>query len=78
MQFRHRMLDVGCIVRRYVIHVMDHRAQSIVTLLGHRGKPEDTVVIEFEEPQKGVAPGQVAALWDGTWCLGCGVIESTI
>ncbi|PSR77576.1 hypothetical protein PHLCEN_2v7766 [Hermanssonia centrifuga] len=58
MQFRHRMLDVGCIVRR--------------------GKSEDTVVIEFEEPQKGVAPGQVAALWDGTWCLGCGVIESTI
>jgi len=35
--------------------------------------------IHFDEPQKAVAPGQVAALWsddgDGEWCLGCGVID---
>ncbi|KAJ7476109.1 tRNA-specific 2-thiouridylase [Mycena latifolia] len=31
----------------------------------------------FAEPLKGVAPGQVAALWDGEWCLGgCGVITA--
>lgn len=37
--------------------------------------------IYFDQPQKAVAPGQVAALWDengagdAEWCLGCGVID---
>ena len=37
--------------------------------------------IQFDEPQKGVALGQVAVLWDKSgeedaeWCLGCGVID---
>lgn len=30
--------------------------------------------IVFHEPQKAVAAGQIAALWDGAWCLGCGTI----
>ncbi|KAJ7476089.1 tRNA-specific 2-thiouridylase [Mycena latifolia] len=34
------------------------------------------VEVTFAEPLKGVAPGQVAALWDGEWCLGCGVITT--
>ncbi|KAJ7077149.1 tRNA-specific 2-thiouridylase [Mycena belliarum] len=32
--------------------------------------------ITFAEPLKGVAAGQVVALWDGEWCLGCGVISA--
>ncbi|KAJ7707512.1 5-methylaminomethyl-2-thiouridylate-methyltransferase [Mycena rosella] len=34
------------------------------------------VEVAFAEPLRGVAPGQVAALWDGEWCLGCGVITT--
>ncbi|KAF8884783.1 tRNA-specific 2-thiouridylase [Infundibulicybe gibba] len=42
----------------------------------HRSK-KGGISIRFDEPQKSVAPGQVAALWDDEWCLGCGVITST-
>ncbi|EIW84783.1 5-methylaminomethyl-2-thiouridylate-methyltransferase [Coniophora puteana RWD-64-598 SS2] len=31
--------------------------------------------IIFDEPQKAQAPGQIAVLYDGTWCLGCGRIR---
>lgn len=34
-------------------------------------------VIRFKEPLAGVAPGQVAAVYFGNWCLGSGVIETT-
>ena len=30
--------------------------------------------ISFREPQKAIAEGQVAVLWDGDWCLGSGTI----
>lgn len=40
----------------------------------HRGKKEGMIEIEFDEDQKAVAPGQVAALYDGDWCLGSGTI----
>lgn len=33
------------------------------------------VRIVFDEPEKGIAEGQVAVLWDGDWCLGCGTIN---
>ncbi|KAJ7646635.1 tRNA-specific 2-thiouridylase [Roridomyces roridus] len=33
-----------------------------------------SVQITFDGPLKGVALGQVAAIWDDDWCLGCGVI----
>ena len=50
---------------------------SIARLKGSgRGDKEGHTVIELDEPQKAVAPGQVAAIWDQSWCLGCGVIES--
>ncbi|KDR73743.1 hypothetical protein GALMADRAFT_72401 [Galerina marginata CBS 339.88] len=33
--------------------------------------------IACERPQQAVTPGQVAALWDGDWCLGSGVISAS-
>ncbi len=29
-----------------------------------------------DTPQKGVATGQVIAVWDSDWCLGCGLVDS--
>jgi len=47
-------------------------------LTGGESYPEYAhLIIECEEPQQAVTPGQVVALWDGDWCLGSGVIEST-
>ncbi|KAI0053929.1 tRNA methyltransferase [Auriscalpium vulgare] len=54
LQFRHRMLDVPCTVRR---------------------SATDAIEISFDEPQKAVAPGQIATVWDNDWCLGCGTIS---
>lgn len=31
--------------------------------------------VEFETPQRAIAPGQVVVIWDNNWCLGSGVIE---
>ena len=38
-----------------------------------------TIHVAFDEPEKGVAPGQVVGLWDesGKWCLGSGIIAGT-
>ncbi|EMD38131.1 hypothetical protein CERSUDRAFT_134714 [Gelatoporia subvermispora B] len=55
IQFRHRMLDVPCTVRR----VANDRS----------------MVITFDEPQKAVAAGQIAVVWDNQTCLGCGIIS---
>lgn len=35
---------------------------------------DDVMKIYFHENQKAVADGQVATVWDGDWCLGCGTI----
>jgi tRNA U34 2-thiouridine synthase MnmA/TrmU len=35
------------------------------------------LVIECDQPQHAITPGQVAALWDNQWCLGSGVISET-
>ncbi|KAG1890835.1 tRNA-specific 2-thiouridylase [Suillus subluteus] len=34
----------------------------------------DCIRIDFDEPQKAVAPGQVATVYVEDWCLGCGTI----
>ncbi|KAJ4482127.1 tRNA-specific 2-thiouridylase [Lentinula aciculospora] len=47
--------------------------QTCIAKITHDGKLE----ILTDEPMRGVSPGQVAALWDGDWCLGCGVIAAT-
>ncbi|KIK69512.1 hypothetical protein GYMLUDRAFT_186565 [Collybiopsis luxurians FD-317 M1] len=38
---------------------------------------DGTIEIISDDPLRGVSPGQVAALWDGDWCLGCGIISGT-
>ncbi|KAF9519791.1 hypothetical protein BS47DRAFT_1370574 [Hydnum rufescens UP504] len=34
--------------------------------------------LKFREPQHAATPGQIAAIWDGDCCLGCGRIESSV
>lgn len=43
----------------------------------YRDQSTGATTVKFDEPQKGIAPGQVAVVWDGEQCLGCGMIEST-
>lgn len=49
---------------------------SIVYLL-QRASSGPGCQIHFAAPIQGVAPGQVAAVWQGDWCLGAGIIIST-
>ncbi len=39
--------------------------------------PGEGVTLEFDQPQRAVAPGQFAVLYDGEVCLGGGEIQST-
>ncbi|KAF9447429.1 5-methylaminomethyl-2-thiouridylate-methyltransferase [Macrolepiota fuliginosa MF-IS2] len=43
----------------------------------HRVQNSGELKIDFDRPEKSVSPGQVAALYDEAWCLGCGIIERT-
>ncbi|KAJ7928816.1 tRNA-specific 2-thiouridylase [Mycena leptocephala] len=55
-----------------------HRMPPVLcTVKAHENRNHIDLDIKFEEPLKGVATGQVAALWDGEWCLGCGTITAT-
>ncbi|EED82467.1 predicted protein [Postia placenta Mad-698-R] len=51
-----------------------HRMLDAPATIQRRGH---TIHITFEEPQQSVAPGQIAAVWDGDWCLGSGIITGT-
>ncbi|TFK23464.1 5-methylaminomethyl-2-thiouridylate-methyltransferase [Coprinopsis marcescibilis] len=35
------------------------------------------ILIHCDNPENAVTPGQVAALYDGDWCLGCGIISDS-
>ena len=41
-----------------------------------RSRSDNGLVIECDEPQHAITPGQVAVLYDGDWCLGSGVIAN--
>ncbi|PPQ88868.1 hypothetical protein CVT25_009062 [Psilocybe cyanescens] len=66
----------GVGVRLMVMH--RYRMQpvecSVRREMGERGS---MLIIECDEPQQAVCPGQAAALYLGNWCLGSGTIVST-
>ncbi|KAF8150428.1 tRNA-specific 2-thiouridylase [Pholiota molesta] len=55
---------------------LQHRYRMESTPCIVRRAEDGDLTIECENPQHAVTPGQVAALWDGDWCLGSGVIIS--
>lgn len=44
----------------------------------HIKRQDDGITVNFEQPQFAVAPGQIVALYDGTVCLGGGVIAERL
>ncbi|KAH9005046.1 5-methylaminomethyl-2-thiouridylate-methyltransferase [Lactarius hatsudake] len=53
-----------------------YRASAVPVRVRQRWT-SNTVHITFDEPQKAVAHGQIAVLYDGDHCLGCGTINET-
>ena len=53
-----------------------HRMIPVPATVRQR-RAKKTVYITFDEPHKAVAQGQIAALYDGDHCLGCGTIAKT-
>jgi len=53
-----------------------HRASAVPATVRQRWA-NNTVHITFDEPHKAVAQGQIAVLYDGDHCLGCGTIDET-
>jgi len=53
-----------------------HRMTTVPVTVRQRWT-SNTVQITFDEPHKAVAQGQIAALYDGDHCLGCGTIDET-
>ncbi|KAJ7227338.1 tRNA-specific 2-thiouridylase [Mycena pura] len=69
-----RLLD-GIQLYAQIRHLMQAVPCIVKTL--EEDSSHTNIHITFHEPLRGVASGQVAALWDGEWCLGCGVIAGT-
>lgn len=53
-----------------------HRMSALPVTVRQRWTSK-SVHITFDEPHKAVAPGQIAVLYDGDHCLGCGTIDET-
>jgi tRNA U34 2-thiouridine synthase MnmA/TrmU len=52
-----------------------HRMEPAPCRVSRRGE-QNAVVLDFDAPQYAVAPGQIAAVYVGEQCMGCGVIEA--
>ncbi|KZT70089.1 5-methylaminomethyl-2-thiouridylate-methyltransferase [Daedalea quercina L-15889] len=59
VQYGYRTPDVACTVRRWVTSL---------------DPQTDDLRVEFDEPRKDIAPGQIAVVLDGERVLGCGTI----
>ncbi|KAF7327940.1 tRNA-specific 2-thiouridylase MnmA [Mycena kentingensis (nom. inval.)] len=66
-------LESGVQLSAQIRHMMSGVSCTVTDIDSNPNK----IRITFDEPLRGVAPGQVAALWDGDWCLGCGLISNT-
>jgi tRNA-5-taurinomethyluridine 2-sulfurtransferase len=53
-----------------------HRMTTVPVTVRQRWT-SNAVQIKFDEPHKAVAQGQIAVLYDGDHCLGCGTIDET-
>ncbi|KAF8344154.1 tRNA-specific 2-thiouridylase [Cantharellus anzutake] len=62
-----------------VICQIRHRMRGIPAQIRRRQEPpfpgKHLCEITFEEPAHAATPGQIAVVWDGDWCLGCGRID---
>lgn len=53
-----------------------HRMPTVPVTIRQRWS-SSAVQITFDEPHRAVAQGQIAVLYDGDHCLGCGIIDGT-
>lgn len=72
-----------CGIGRKISHVSPKCGSFFTNVVSwsktHSSSAHDgTLEIIPDEPFRGVSPGQVAALWDGDWCLGCGIITEPL
>jgi tRNA-specific 2-thiouridylase len=60
---------------RYILDLCPRRKarETDTCLYSDSGRGYGTIT--FQEPQQAVAPGQVAAVYLDSWCLGCGTID---
>ena len=73
MMHRYRMAASPCTVTRY-----EPQPASVSQLDSILFRSLDGgFVVRSDSPQHAVAPGQIAVLYNGDWCLGCGPITST-
>ncbi|TEB39586.1 5-methylaminomethyl-2-thiouridylate-methyltransferase [Coprinellus micaceus] len=56
---------------------MMHRYRMAASQCTVTRSPDGGFVVRSDNPQHAVAPGQIAVLYNGDWCLGCGPISST-
>ena len=60
---------------RALVRIRYNHAGAMATLAP---QPDGGVRVRFDEPQLAVTPGQLAVLYDGTRCLGGGVIRASV
>ena len=73
VQVRHRGHAVPCTVKLMYVPTAQIQTRCLTTRVSN-----NMVDVEFSEPQLAIAPGQIAAIYDGNWCLGSGMITKRL